>query len=37
VVGIIMFIVSFGYILKYMASLFGDMLRELRIFLTYLG
>jgi flagellar biosynthesis protein FliR len=37
VVGIIMFIASFGYILKYMSSLFGDMLRELRIFLTYLG
>ena len=37
VVGIIMFILSFGYILQYIAVLFGDMLRELRIFLTYLG
>ena len=37
VVGIIMFIISFGYILKYMTVLFGDMLRQLRIFLTYLG
>ena len=37
VVGIIMFILSFGYIMKYIAVLFGDMLRELRIFLTYLG
>jgi flagellar biosynthetic protein FliR len=37
VVGIIMFILSFGYILKYMGVLFGDMLRQLRILLTYLG
>ncbi len=37
VVGIIMFIASFGYILKYMGVLFGDMLRELRILLTYLS
>jgi flagellar biosynthetic protein FliR len=37
VVGIIMFILSFGYILKYMGVLFGGMLRDLRIMLTYLG
>jgi flagellar biosynthetic protein FliR len=37
VVGIIMFILSFGFILKYMSVLFGDMLRQLRIMLTYLG
>lgn len=37
VVGIIMFILSFGFILKYMGVLFGDMLRQLRIMLTYLG
>jgi flagellar biosynthetic protein FliR len=37
VVGIIMFVVSFGYILKYMTVLFGDMLRHMRVLVTYLG
>lgn len=37
VVGIIMFIASFGYILRYMTKLFVDMLRDLKILVTYLS
>jgi len=37
VVGIIMFIASFGYILKYMASLLGQMLQQVKVLLDFLG
>lgn len=36
-VGIIIFLASFGYILKYMGVLFADMLRDLKILVTYLS
>jgi flagellar biosynthesis protein FliR len=37
VVGIIMFLASFGLILKYMATLFAQMLLQLRVLIHYLG
>jgi flagellar biosynthetic protein FliR len=36
-VGIIMFIASFGYILKYMATLFAEMLAQLRVLVHFLS
>lgn len=36
-VGILMFIVSFGYILKYMAQLLAQMLLQLRMLLNFMG
>lgn len=36
-VGIIVFLLSFGYIVRYMAVLFTDMLRDLKILVTYLS
>jgi flagellar biosynthetic protein FliR len=37
VVGIIMFIASFGYILRYMTTLFGQMLKDLKVLVMYLS
>jgi flagellar biosynthetic protein FliR len=36
-VGILIFLASFGYIMKYMGVLFTDMLRDLRILVNYLS
>jgi flagellar biosynthetic protein FliR len=36
-VGIIMFILSFGYILKYMVQLFAEMLAQIRVLIQFLG
>lgn len=35
--GIVIFLASFGYIVKYMGVLFTDMLRDLKILVTYLS
>lgn len=36
-VGIIMFVASFGYILKYMANLLGQMLIQIKVLLNFMG